>query len=278
MKIVLGFYQVVGELLESFYGITWVGPFKILGELIAFLKINTLRVIIRPHCYSENLKLTVKIQFIIGLSFPLVLCLFFVLFYYIWKMYLKYRFRNGIVHIFTKLEKLRGILCTYALILLFITYPPTCGVIFKLYPGACKTFYIYEDDTSVNITLLRSDFDLDCKSLKCYQIFAYIATVAYVAAFPCVLLYLLQKYRSRTVTVEANDEDLDSIRNQLDSALGERSCLISNNCEPADIPAWTKFLCENYKSQFWYWEIVELARKSNTDCAGNPTWIRRCPD
>ena len=24
---------------------------------------------------------------------------------------------------------------------------------------------------------------------------------------------------------------------------------------------WETFLCENYKEQFWYWEIVELARK-----------------
>lgn len=27
------------------------------------------------------------------------------------------------------------------------------------------------------------------------------------------------------------------------------------------IPVWLKFLCENYKPQYWYWEIVELARK-----------------
>ncbi|KAJ8049305.1 Leucine-rich repeat-containing G-protein coupled receptor 5 [Holothuria leucospilota] len=261
MKIVLGFYQVVGELFESFHDITWAGPFKLLGELIALLKVNILRVIIRPHCYSENLKVNIKIQFIISLSFPLVLFLFFVLLYYIWKIYLKYRFRNAIVHIFEKLKNLREKLCTYAVILLFITYPPTCDVIFKLYPGACKTFYIYEDDITVNITLLRSDFDLDCKSLKYYQIFAYVATVAYIVPFPCVLLYLLQKYQTRTVTMKTNDEALDSAHNQPDSAVSERSCLISNHCKEADIPVWIKFLCENYKPQFWYWEIIELARK-----------------
>ncbi len=31
--------------------------------------------------------------------------------------------------------------------------------------------------------------------------------------------------------------------------------------EPATRISWESFLCENYKAQFWYWEIIELSRK-----------------
>ncbi|KAJ8046470.1 hypothetical protein HOLleu_05148 [Holothuria leucospilota] len=261
VKIALGFYQVVGELFESFHDITWVGPLKILGELIVFLQVNILRVIIRPHCYSEKLKLNSKVQFIISLSFPFGIFLSFALFYYVWKIYLKYGFRNAIVQVFEKLKNLREKLFTYALLLLFITYPPTCDVIFKLYPGACKTFYIYEHDTSVNITLLRSDFDLNCKKLRIYQIFAYVTTFFYVALFPCTLLFLLRKYRKKTGTTEFDDGNCNSTCNQPESSVSERSPLINDKSDEINVPVWINFLCENYKPRFWYWEIIKLARK-----------------
>ncbi|KAJ8049396.1 Leucine-rich alpha-2-glycoprotein [Holothuria leucospilota] len=96
MKIVLGFYQVVGELFESFHDISWVGPLEFVGKVIAFLKVNILRVVIRPHCYSEKLHINAKIQFIISLSFPIAIIFFLVCFYQVWRLYLKYRVRASI--------------------------------------------------------------------------------------------------------------------------------------------------------------------------------------
>ncbi|KAJ8018318.1 hypothetical protein HOLleu_43760 [Holothuria leucospilota] len=185
----------------------------------------------------------------------------FVSFYHIWKLYLKYRFRNATIHVCEKLKNLREKLYTYFLLLLFITYPPTCDVIFRLYPGACKTFYIYEKDTTVNITLLRSDFDLDCEKLKNYQIFAYVATVIYVVLFPFVLLLLLRKYRIKILYNEFDDGNSNSTEDQPENTVSERSHLINDKSEESDFPIWIKFLCENYKPRFWYWEIIELARK-----------------
>ena len=31
--------------------------------------------------------------------------------------------------------------------------------------------------------------------------------------------------------------------------------------EPDTKIGWKSFLCENYKAEFWYWEIIELTRK-----------------
>ncbi|KAJ8049369.1 Leucine-rich repeat-containing G-protein coupled receptor 5 [Holothuria leucospilota] len=261
MKIALGFYQVIGELFESFHDIPWIGPLKFLEQLISFLKLNVFRLFFRPHCYSEKLKINIKIQFILSLSFPFVMFFLFASFYHMWKLYLRYKFRNATIQTFKKLKKLREKLYTYILILLFITYPPTCDVIFKLYPDACKTFFIYENDTTVNITLLRSDFDLDCKSLKIYQFYAFIATVVYVASFPCVLLMILKTYSKKIVTTQANGEQFSNNQYEPGTAMNDGAHLINETREHIRIPVWIKFLCENYKPQYWYWEIIELTRK-----------------
>ncbi|KAJ8049395.1 hypothetical protein HOLleu_02133 [Holothuria leucospilota] len=261
MKIVLGFYQVVGELFESFYDISWVGPLEFVGKVIAFLKVNILRVVIRPHCYSKKLHINAKIQFIISLSFPIAIIFLLVCFYQVWRLYLKYRVRASIENRIEKLSKMKEKLFTYALILLFVTYAPTCDVIFKLYPGACKTFFIYKNETAVNITLLRSDFDLECNTLKSYQTFAYIATGSYVVAFPCVLLLLLRRYSRKRVATNLLVDHSDGADPTPYSTLDERSVLINDSCDQIKIPVWLEFLSENYKPQFWYWEIIELARK-----------------
>lgn len=282
MKIVLGFYQVVGELFESFHDVTWVGPLQFVGQIISILKLNILRIVIVPHCYSEKLYINVKSQFVIGLSFPIALLLVLASLFYVWKLYSKVRKTDDISYQEAKLQRFKERLLTLALLLLFITYPPTCDVIFKLYPGACKTFFIYENDTSVNITLLRSDFDLHCETLTTYHLLAYVATVFYVALLPCVFFVLLRVYckkEYKTVLNDANscdnrenidnnetntENDEESIRTNdtyVDEILFTRSSINCDNYGHGQIPVWIKFLCENYKAEFWYWEIIELARK-----------------
>ncbi|KAJ8049389.1 hypothetical protein HOLleu_02125 [Holothuria leucospilota] len=260
MKIVLGFYQVVGELFESFHDVTWVGPLAFIGEILSFLKINILRVVIRPHCFSEKLYIDAKLQFIISLCFPIAVFSILVSCYQVWKLYLKFR-KPSVVDRGKKLKELKNKFLTYAILLLFITYPPTCDVIFKLYPGACKTFYIFKNDTSVYITLLRSDFDLKCETLKTYQLLAYVATVAYVVSFPFVLLLLLRRYCKKHATNDHQGETIQYFEPHLNDTVNENEYLLSKRCESDVLPVWVKFLCENYKPQYWYWEIIELARK-----------------
>ncbi|KAJ8034106.1 hypothetical protein HOLleu_24537 [Holothuria leucospilota] len=260
LKIVLGFYQVVGELFESLHDVNWTGPLQFVGEIISLMKVNILRAIIRPHCYYEKFKINVKAQLIIGLCFPITLIILLLFCYNMWKIYLKYRLCNYIDRRIDKLQKLKERILTYALLLLFITYPPTCDVIFKLYPGACKTFYLYDNDTTVNITLLRSDFDLDCKTLKSYQLLAYIATGVYVLSFPCLLLILLCKYCKRGAMFAFTEKISEDSEQQPQSTL-DKDGIVNKNGFNHSIPVWIKFLCENYRPQFWYWEIIELARK-----------------
>ncbi len=54
-----------------------------------------------------------------------------------------------------------------------------------------------------------------------------------------------------------SDEDTVSDSNESDVALVHRTSAPSPNNEPLFI----RFLCENYKPEYWFWEIVELSRK-----------------
>ncbi|KAJ8048221.1 Leucine-rich repeat-containing G-protein coupled receptor 5 [Holothuria leucospilota] len=254
MKITLGFYQVAAEVLESFDDIRWTGPLRGLAEVLSLLRFSILRVIIRPHCFRSSWVIDAKLKFKIGLSFPLALITSMFLFYQLVKLCSKLKLGRKI----TDVSYLKSKLYCYVVLLLFITYPPTCEAVFSLYSKACETFQLYEGGSpNTTITLLRSDFDLECKDLRTYQILAYCATALYVIMFPCILLFLLRKYCRGHVLEERRK--VNTTKLEIDN---ENTPLINNNkAKQHFLPIWLRFLCENYKPQFWYWEIIELARK-----------------
>ncbi|KAJ8026192.1 hypothetical protein HOLleu_33970 [Holothuria leucospilota] len=257
-KLVLGFYQVVGEFFASVHDVNWPTALKFIGKFVSVIELNIFRVVIRPKCVDEKLKLNPKIELIIGIMFPFtIISLSFVL-YYIMKARYKYKTRSTwtseSVYIYTK--KLRSSLWTSVIILLFVTYPSICTTVFQLYPRACKTFCLDMNNTICK-KRLRSDYDIECTNLEIYHILAYLSTVVYVVGFP-VALFLLLRNKVKFISLDGipgplfaiNEETGGYMRNPVGDSSTQRSYCI-----------WMEFLCENYKPQYWYWEIVELIRK-----------------
>ncbi|XP_071822273.1 uncharacterized protein [Apostichopus japonicus] len=258
IKILLGFYQVIGEIFTSLHDIKWTGPLVIMGKFISAFEINILRLFVRPRCFDEKLDLNPKIQFIIGAISPVVIVLIPFLFYQSKKLYVIIRFSPVIrMSLRSHFQNLETRLFACVVVLLFVIYPPVCSVIFSLYPMACKPFYLNQDQT-YNITRLRSDLDVDCTSLQVYHIFAFILTVIYVIAFPAALLYLLCKNlywlprKADSLTEDLSHENTDESHDSL---------IANDSPKYPSPPTWLNFLCENYKKEFWFWEIVELTRK-----------------
>lgn len=103
-------------------------------------------------------------------------------------------------------------------------------------------------------TALRSDYDVRCdRKLVVYQVLAVLATVGYVVAFPLVLFYMLRMFCSVSVS-QTKGKTNTTIRY-------EDTSLLARDLRHRHLPQCLKFLCENYKTDFWYWEVVELARK-----------------
>ncbi|XP_072013498.1 uncharacterized protein [Amphiura filiformis] len=60
----------------------------------------------------------------------------------------------------------------------------------------------------------------------------------------------------------AGNDDTESMRSiQLESSDITNDVNAQTNSHKRTFPLYIRFLCENYKAKYWYWEIVELSRK-----------------
>ncbi|XP_071825042.1 uncharacterized protein [Apostichopus japonicus] len=271
IKILLGFYQVVGEIFTSFHDIKWTGPLIIIGSFISSLEMNILKLFVRPRCYDDRLVINPKIEFILAVTIPVAVILFPVVFFSVKKIYVICRQMIDTKNLERSFEGLKSKLFTYVVVLLFIIYPSVCSSIFQLYPRACKTFFL-DDNSRYYIKRLRSDLDVDCDNLGTYNALAYVFTVVYIIGFPASLLYVLWlKWRERNAHDEKGLRQLgsdevarhDQVHEDNDDD-DEDSPLIINDSRPTEAAMttpWLEFLCENYKDDFWFWEIIELTRK-----------------
>lgn len=249
-KILLGFYQVVGEFFKSLNEVQWTGKLYVIGEFISYLELNILKLFVRPQCIKEGLIINPKIEFIFGMSFPLLCVAFTSVVYWVKKVWFKYQYPTLCSREYQ--QRFGSKLMTYLVIVLFVTYPPICTAVFQLYPKACQKFCL--DVTKLHcVHKLRSDYDIDCKDLAVYHIFSYIATFCYVIFFPTFLLYLLKKYRSNG-RVLRRYESSNASKEELQSLIPGKEV---NRYETP----WMQFLSESYKQEYWYWEIIELTRK-----------------
>lgn len=255
-KIVLGFYQVIGEFLISFHEIKWIAKVYIVGELFSFLEINILRLFVRPRCLIKNLAINPKTGFIISVVF---LCISILVPFAVFKLkvaYFKYKHpsmkRSEIILLYYNNLKTKIAGCVF--VLLFLTYPSICTSIFKLFPSACQSF-CFDVKKAHCIQLLRSDFDMSCTKLSFYQTTAYIATVGYVIGFPALLFFFLRKYIHANVSFTRRSRNATLLDTEQE---GTKENLIFNEHKSL---IWISFFCENYRPQYWYWEIIELTRK-----------------
>ncbi|KAJ8049470.1 Insulin-like growth factor-binding protein complex acid labile subunit [Holothuria leucospilota] len=257
-KIALGFYQVVGEFLTSFNDVYWTQTLRFIGDFISIIKLNILRLIIKPQCFYKNFKIDPKIEFIIVLAFPVLLILISIMCYQIMINRYKCKARVNVhAHAVSNYAKpLKYNIWTIVVVMMFLTYPPTCTIIFQLYPKACVTFCLdIKNSTCKN--LLRSDYDIECQTLKIYNAFAYVATAGYIFAYPMLLFYFLTKKSALLVSQNTSSLALSNNEHQLE----ELQQLADDSPCNKSYPAWMDFFCESYKAQYWYWEFIELSRK-----------------
>ena len=256
IKILLGFYQVIGEILTCLNDINWTGPLVIIGRFISAFEVNFLKLFVRPRCFDVNFDLNLKLQFIVASIAPVLIALVPFICYHVRKLYVRIRYSSVVYGSFhSQFQKLKSSLWACVVVLWFVIYPPVCSVIFSMYPMSCKSFPLDQNYT-YNITRLRSDFDMDCTELRAYHIAAFILTAIYVILFPVALLYNLQKSDLLSSKNRSESDDFHS-----DNTADSNSSFVTNDSPILPSPSWLNFFCENYKKNFWFWEIVELARK-----------------
>ncbi|XP_071825019.1 uncharacterized protein [Apostichopus japonicus] len=261
-KILLGFYQIVGKLLESLHDVTWADPLVPLGAVISLMELNIIRDVSGAACLVENLEFSPERRFVIGIIMPIFIICSASLIYQAKQAYLKYKYLPSETQLLsTKLKKLKDRLFTYVTVLFFCMYPGISTVIFNMYPSACQEFPLHDKATENETRrLLRSDYGIDCKTsaFHSYNIAAYCFTLLYIIAFPATLFCFLWKHCSRWSTRPTDD---NNFKGENSTSEEDMPLVVDYSDVPPVIPTWLNFLCENYKSQFWFWEILELIRK-----------------
>ncbi|XP_038073418.1 uncharacterized protein LOC119741652 isoform X3 [Patiria miniata] len=308
-KILLGFYQIMGEIFEVMNELSWPETLVELGSFLQLLEANLMQVIVSPRCYFPDFTYpNVYIAFIAGASFSVTVILLGLGIYGFRLFHLRVKSAPDEVRKHTMAKTNERILLA-VVILLFVAYPSLSAVIISLLPSGCVTFSLNENE-NVTVTRLRSDYSVDCNSSQ-HVAFNYAAevSVSYVVGFPTVLLIMLWLHRRRQAS-KKNGHQLETADIQAHSLVDQQSLLDTDDTGPScsyhtashadqthpsdslhtedeeiahigdslerlssELPleesievnsesiTWVSFLDENYKEQYWYWEIVELARK-----------------
>ncbi|XP_071828666.1 uncharacterized protein [Apostichopus japonicus] len=239
-KIVLGFYQIMAEFWESIDVIFWPQFFRSIAAWLDVLQFNISSILIKPKCFWPAFELTPYTAFTLGAMFPFFSMACAILAIGAVKLHARVSEKKSpanVDDITSRLQLHQNNILTFLVLILFVTYTSTCNVTFALYGPTCDTFSL--DEFGVyNISILRSDYSINCNTTthRRFQIASYCSSI-YVIALPAVLYLLLWKHSRRNGSSELHEHNND------------------------DSPKWLRFLNENYQSDFWYWEIIELVRK-----------------
>ncbi|XP_038059583.1 uncharacterized protein LOC119730664 [Patiria miniata] len=278
-KIMLGFYQVMGEIFSALDEIPWPNILTKFGSFFKLLEMNIVQLVISPRCYFPDFTYrNVYIEYLFGMSLVSFVVLAALCVYWVSKCYLAIK-KNTVEERVKALSTTRQKCYLFVVMLLFVSYPGLSSVIFTLLPSGCDPFYLDENET-YSATRLRSDYSIDCQNEQHVHFnHAAEASLCYVVGFPSLLFVLLwrsngQDKRNKShehllPESSVDDPSYCSIndptmphRNEDDSTFNQPGIDLLNSEEqsPSEI-TWKSFLSGNYKAEFWYWEIVELSRK-----------------
>ncbi|KAJ8020080.1 Leucine-rich repeat-containing G-protein coupled receptor 4 [Holothuria leucospilota] len=232
VKIVLGFYQVVTNYWHSIGTFPWTKVFqKVISEIMKTFRFTFITLFVSPSCFMGWFKWNPHTQLkLLYAAYGVFLLVMIVSYIIAWRIMKKIerRFAGYI----TGTRKFKDLFLKAMVVILFITYTETCHVTFQLF--FCDEYRLYEKEKKT-VLLLHSDYSIHCDTAthRLHKLLS-IPFIVYIIVFPITLLIALKKYSIANVT---------------------------NGIHPRKYPEWLYFLCENYKAECWYWEILELSRK-----------------
>ncbi|XP_031561218.1 putative leucine-rich repeat-containing protein DDB_G0281931 [Actinia tenebrosa] len=230
LKILIGFYQVTSGTISSFSYVHWPDAMIKLVRYAEVFQMNLLQA--APlHCISDSLKTNVHVKLLAAVLFNVVAIMAGIVYYHI-------RVRQ----IPSKRRSLLQQRCYRTVFLiLFISFPMTCSYIFQALPETCQEVCTSTDEKFCK-SYLKSDYSVECgsKTFKVKSLFSYVL-VFYPVGFPSLIFYLLWKYYYKGGKHASREERVHTKNDGIVEGL--------------------KFVYENYASNVWFWEIIELVRK-----------------
>ena len=229
-KIVTGFYQVIAGIFSALAKVQWpvilISTEKVLkvfeGNILQFAPLSCIHTSLRLDQLGKFTMIVVMNVSLVGLIF---------LYLFLKKRYIMNKKDLGEDWKVMEVKSLTKSCYRNIFLLLLTTYPTTSKSIIQILPlpGACiKT--CFTDNKSDCIFLLRADYSIQCFTPRhnLYWLMASILAL-YPVGFPLLALFLTYKYRK--------SQEYEAISFGL------------------------RVFFENYKNEFWFWEITEMYRK-----------------
>ena len=229
-KIVIGFYQVIAGIFSALAKVQWpvvlISTEKVLkvleGNILQFAPLSCIHTSLRLDEFGKFTMIVVMNVSLVGLIF---------LYLFLKKRYIMKKEDLGVDQKVMEVKSLKKSCYRNIFLLLLTTYPTTSKSIVQIIPlpGACVET-CFADDKSDCIFLLRADYSIQCFTPRhsLYWLMASILAL-YPVGFPLLALFLTYKYR-------------ESQKNE-------------------EVSFGLSVFFENYKREFWFWEVTEMYRK-----------------
>ncbi|XP_065835440.1 uncharacterized protein [Oscarella lobularis] len=249
LKIIVGFVQVMSAVFDVLSYVPWPRALLSIGHFMKLLELNIIAVA-TPTCLNKNLRFNALMIPIFKFACQLALLLSIWAYYKARRRYLIScsRDRDAVE---TKISKSRTSCMRNSWWILFISYPSTAASIMATFPykdWTCMKVCLREANSTSNGTensedcrwLLKEDYSVVCNySMSTALWILCWALLAYVIILPALLFVGLEVRRRKT----------------LPDAISKKYAFVS------DFVKSLRFLDSNYKSEYWYWEVVEIGRK-----------------
>ena len=273
LKILIGFYQVLISIIHALSHVHWPENLKTIINILHYMQFQVIHL---PslRCTNSEWNFNAIDEFwtilIIAITVPCLAALY----YFIKSVYIHYQCASSSEPKGKRL--VCGRTCTkYVSLFLFLTYTLITTKIIEILPISCHSFCTAkQNDTCVHsMSFLRYDYRIPCLTIghnKTTLIVGYSCLI-YPFGLPILLFTLLMWYAPRQRTnglvgnncvIEEQNDEVDAWCNQNDTHVS----VIKDDpfCDDSDAPLMPlalKFTYENYHSDYWYWEVIEMIRK-----------------
>ena len=262
-KIVVGLVQVMSDIIAAFSYIPWPVALLYVASKLKAIGMNLVEFT-NISCFSESLRMNALVIPIFSVTVQAIFVL---------SLFLYYQIRHRILpRLFSTLSSdqetmslARRSCFRNSWWLLFLCYPSTTAYIVAVLPYrrlTCIELCQYDGQKDCPWRL-RADLSVLCDYNKQeITLWAFCwCLVIYVIALPCLAAWaLLKRHRSN----HRSQINPDSILLQV-SETDEDNVSVKRSVAD-DLMDSLQFLDENYKSKFWYWELVEIVRKLLLTC------------
>ena len=241
-KIVIGFYQVVYGLLETFSYIKWPNSLQVIGKYSEILQLNILQMA-PVHCLSSRLRVDAFGNLFAILAINAAVIVVSGIAFGVSKFLISKNRNLKYEEKAKRLSQTKKLVHRNLFFFLYVTYLSTCAKTATVLPLACRKLCRDKTEDESCFEYLRTDYSTRCHDARYNNLVtaAYIST-AYIIALPAATFIVLWRQNRELFT----KQDTEASQN------------IGSN---RDIITGLRFLFESYKPRSWYWELVEMSRK-----------------